>query len=617
MNDDADARARIGTVLNDKWTLEKLLGVGGMGAVYAGRHRNGARAAVKVLHADLARYADVRERFLREGYAANKVEHPGAVKVIDDDLITSGPDSGTAYLVMELLIGESLEDRVERGPKVSEREFLTVADAVLDVLTAAHARGVVHRDLKPENVFLARDDTSGETRVKVLDFGLARLLDAHTTTMQGVAVGTPSYMSPEQASGRHAELDGRSDLFSLAASGFRLVTGRRIHEGESPVILVTKMANMPAPKLRDVSPGASVPFARVIDRALMFNREDRYADAAAMREDVRLALLEMGPLVREGTPLGDAPTLVAMAPVFAPLSVRPQEPIELSARDLRSLDDGVTVRTLDDARPTTPVSPKLPSAIAEEAPTVVRVPKLGAAPPAIAPDLPTKRMPAPAPKSKPSLPEGPKSPRVPSRSPPPLPPPRVPKTLEAPIAATPKRRRTSFIPVLTVVLLAGIALKLALDAQPDPRSEASRDPLAPPDDSAHALDAAARDTSDAALIFASSATILPDASAADDSGDAGDAGDDDAQDAAIDDAGADALESTLATFEADYEIDAALDDAGAHDPARVPLAAHSAAPNAAHSGARPPATKPRPPAPKHPAHDPAHDPARRRGTHGN
>ncbi len=330
MNDDADSRDRIGRVLNDKWTLEKLLGIGGMGAVYEARHRNGARAAVKVLHADLARHPDVRDRFLREGYAANKVEHSGAVKVIDDDKITTGPDAGTAYLVMELLVGESLEDRVERGPQVGERELLRIADAVLDVLEAAHERGVVHRDLKPENIFLAKDD-SGETKVKVLDFGLARLRDTATTTMHGVAVGTPSYMSPEQASGRHDEIDGRADLFSLAASAFRLATGRRIHEGGNAVELVTKMANLPAPKIRTVAPQVSEPFARVIDKALSFRKEDRYEDAAAMREDVRRARRELDDLPPNSRAFAEAPTIVAMAPG---VGAKKEPTIELSGGDL-------------------------------------------------------------------------------------------------------------------------------------------------------------------------------------------------------------------------------------------------------------------------------------------
>src|SRR5579884_1981906 len=193
-----------------------------MAAVYAARHRNGARAAVKVLHPDLSRHKDVRERFLREGYAANRVEHPGAVKVLDDDVVPEGPDAGTAYIGMELLEGESLQDRLERGPPISEIEFLRIAEGVLDVLAAAHGRGVVHRDLKPENLFLVRDDAGGQDwklRVKVLDFGLARLLQGQAITSYGLALGTPSFMSPEQAAGRIDEIDGRTDLFALAATG--------------------------------------------------------------------------------------------------------------------------------------------------------------------------------------------------------------------------------------------------------------------------------------------------------------------------------------------------------------------------------------------------------------
>jgi serine/threonine protein kinase len=297
--DDAEIRARerVGTVLDDKWSLERLLGVGGMAAVYAARHRNGARAALKVLHANLSRVEDVRERFRREGYAANSVEHPGAVKVLDDDVVATGPDAGTAYLVMELLEGESLQDRIERAPPVGEREFLAIADSVLEVLEAAHSRGVVHRDLKPENLFLMGDvaeRNAGTAPVKVLDFGLARL-QGQAITSYGLALGTPSFMSPEQAAGRVDEVDGRTDIFALAATGFRLRTGRRIHEGANPVELVTKMANVAAPKVRTIASEASEPFARIVDRALQFRREDRYESAAVMRADVRRALAELDP----------------------------------------------------------------------------------------------------------------------------------------------------------------------------------------------------------------------------------------------------------------------------------------------------------------------------------
>ena len=332
---DADPRAleRVGAVLNEKWTLERLIGVGGMGAVYAGRHRNGARAAVKVLHPDLARLPVVRERFLREGYAANSVEHRGAVQVLDDDIVKDGPDEGSAYLVMELLEGESLDDRAEREPKLTERDLLEVMDAVLDVLVAAHEHGVIHRDLKPENIFLAKDPDRDGVRVKVLDFGLARLAESATVTSAGIALGTPSFMSPEQAGG--GDIDGRTDIFGLGATAFRIYTERRIHDASNLVALVVKMATQPAPKLRTITPDASEPFARVIDRALAFSRDDRYPDAKTMQADVRAALgmldageaatLQLVPFSARNVPTAPVATLESdpPPPPSPPPSARP------------------------------------------------------------------------------------------------------------------------------------------------------------------------------------------------------------------------------------------------------------------------------------------------------
>src|SRR6185312_14125207 len=121
---------------------------------------------------------------------------------------------------------------------------------------AAHTNSVVHRDLKPENLFLLKGEAA-QSRVKVLDFGLARLLDGQTITSYGLALGTPSFMSPEQAAGRIDEIDGRTDLFALAATGFRLRTGRKIHQGANAVELVTKMANLAAPPIRSLAPEVS------------------------------------------------------------------------------------------------------------------------------------------------------------------------------------------------------------------------------------------------------------------------------------------------------------------------------------------------------------------------
>src|SRR5580704_5504658 len=223
------ARGRIGSTLRGKWRLDALLGIGGMAAVYAGTHRNGMRAAVKVLHPEMMINAEVRTRFLREGYVANSIDHQAAVKVLDDDVA----EDGSLFLVTELLDGETLEDRrIRLGGQMSEDDVLAVTDQLLDVLIAAHANGVVHRDLKPENVFTTRTGV-----VKVLDFGIARLRElstASTATKSGASMGTPAFMPPEQARGLWEEVDGRSDLWAVGATMFNLLTGRVVHEGRTP-----------------------------------------------------------------------------------------------------------------------------------------------------------------------------------------------------------------------------------------------------------------------------------------------------------------------------------------------------------------------------------------------
>jgi serine/threonine-protein kinase len=293
------ARERLGRVLRDKWHLDVLLGVGGMASVYAATHRNGSRAAVKLLHAELSINPDIRERFLREGYLANAVGHEGAVRVIDDDTT----EDGSLFLVTELLDGETLEARRMRyDGRLDEDEVLSVVDQLLDVLVAAHQKGVVHRDLKPENVFLTR---AGQ--VKVLDFGIARLRELSkkdTSTRAGESMGTPAYMAPEQARGLWDEVDGRSDLWAVGATMFCLLSGRLVHQGRTVNEQLLSAMTRPAPPLRSVAPEISLLAANVVDRALSFNKAIRWSDAARMQEAVRHAYHD-----RTGASIATAPRL--------------------------------------------------------------------------------------------------------------------------------------------------------------------------------------------------------------------------------------------------------------------------------------------------------------------
>ena len=273
------ARSRIGKLLRGKWTIERLIGAGGMADVYAAVHRNGLRVAVKILRPGLSVSAAMRARFLREGYAANRVGHPGAVQVLDDDT----DEDGSPFLVMELLDGRTLRAVLEeRRGAMPVSEVARVFDAVLDVLAAAHDQGIVHRDIKPDNIFLTADG-----RVKLLDFGIASLrgrTDDERITRSGAVMGTPVFMAPEQARGRWSEVDGRTDVWSVGASMFTALTGAYVHETATPAEALIAAATQPAPKVRTRRRDLPPSFADVIDRALQLDPHARWSSARAMRE---------------------------------------------------------------------------------------------------------------------------------------------------------------------------------------------------------------------------------------------------------------------------------------------------------------------------------------------
>jgi serine/threonine-protein kinase len=274
IQEDARARSRLGEVIAGKWRLDELLGIGGQSVVYAATHRNGNRAAIKLTAAP---NEVVRTRLLREAYAANQLAAHGAVAVLDD-----GVQGDEFFLVMDLLEGETLaRHMLEAGGRLALDEALPLVIAMLSILAAAHARGIVHRDVKPENVFLTRDKA-----VRLLDFGLARFEGPTASpdgiTRSGTMLGTPAFMAPEQALGRTREIDARTDVWCAGATFFTLLTGRHVHDAEAVGEMLVKAGSRPAPSVLSHLPHLPGAVARVIDRALAFSPKDRYADAGCM-----------------------------------------------------------------------------------------------------------------------------------------------------------------------------------------------------------------------------------------------------------------------------------------------------------------------------------------------
>jgi eukaryotic-like serine/threonine-protein kinase len=278
------ARERLGTTLNGKYRLDALIGLGGMAAVYRASHRNRAQLAVKMLHPEISLNLEICARFLREGYAANSVQHPGVVLVTDDDVA----EDGSAFLVMELLDGASVEELVTRfSGKMPPALAIDITLQLLDVLAAAHAAGVVHRDIKPANLFVTRGGV-----LKVLDFGIARVLEGAgpgSSTAAGIPIGTPTYMAPEQALGRVTEIDARTDLWAAGATLFTLLSGVTVHDAPYAAETLVKAATSPARSLLTVLPDAPPLVAKVVDQALAFEPKDRWQSAEAMAAGLVLA----------------------------------------------------------------------------------------------------------------------------------------------------------------------------------------------------------------------------------------------------------------------------------------------------------------------------------------
>lgn len=345
---------RIGQTIREKYRLDQVLGVGGMAAVYVATHRNGSRAAFKILHSELAVHNVHRERFIREAYVANSIRHPGAVRVIDDDVA----EDNCPFLVMELLEGETLEARRRRLGRLEFREVLRFAHSLCDTLSAAHEQGVVHRDIKPENIFFTNHGT-----LKILDFGIARVFHEASAlgTRTGAMMGTPAFMPPEQALGRRAEIDPRTDIWAVGATMFTLLSGQFVHQAESPEEMMVRAATQPARSLVEVLPEVPLSIAAIVDHALAFARDERFVSARVMGEAIKLAHQDAFDETLEAIPIPSGP------PNFSPISVRFERK---SASSLVTLAAGGSPEA--ESLPTVVDSPSV-ALRSDDAPTVVEV----------------------------------------------------------------------------------------------------------------------------------------------------------------------------------------------------------------------------------------------------
>jgi eukaryotic-like serine/threonine-protein kinase len=264
------------------YRVTKLLGEGGMGAVYLGEHPViGRKVAIKVLHTALAADKDIVARFFNEARAIHLIAHPNIVEILD---FGQTPD-GQPYFIMEFLTGEALSEIVSRGPMAAP-EVAHLADQMCRALSAAHAKGIVHRDLKPHNIQIIEKD--GSPFVKILDFGVAKILAApdgsqSVKTRTGSLMGTPIYMSPEQCKGAGL-LDHRTDIYSLGVLLFEMLAGRPPFMAEGIGELFAKHMLEEAPNLLDFAPQTPAPMAAAVMKSLNKELEDRFSSMEEFRK---------------------------------------------------------------------------------------------------------------------------------------------------------------------------------------------------------------------------------------------------------------------------------------------------------------------------------------------
>ncbi|MBL0212658.1 MAG: protein kinase [Myxococcales bacterium] len=303
-NSPARSAIDVGSVI-DKYVIEALIGRGGMGAVFVARHRTltDKRVAIKVLHTEITD-PDIQLRFKREAQIATRVNHPNIVEVHDFDVT---PD-GVPYLVLEYLEGQTLAQRLAQGP-IPLDQVMTIVRQVGSALAAAHREGIVHRDLKPQNIFLVPMEVDGHhvEVAKVLDFGISKWRGSETVkTQESALLGTPQYMAPEQATGRHDSVDERTDVFALGSIVYEMLCGHPAFTGASiPEVVFKVVYEQPAPISDTVPDGV----ANAIRQAMAKPSEERFATVSNFVEALtgtELSTFRPSMITKPATELGFA-----------------------------------------------------------------------------------------------------------------------------------------------------------------------------------------------------------------------------------------------------------------------------------------------------------------------
>ena len=299
---------RLDTIVAGKYRLDSILGRGGVGVVFKGEHEVTERpVAVKLLLPSFSDEEGISRRFVQEAKTAASLHHPNVVDVLD----MGETSDGALYVALEFLEGESLADRLERCGKLTPLELLDALVPIVDALAMAHERGITHRDIKPDNIFLSVDGR-GTTIPKVLDFGIAKLAEGSSLkTNTGALIGTPQYMSPEQASADR-EIDAASDVWALGVVFYECLAGRRPFEAESITALLLQLVTFEPTPLAELAPGCPPALLDLVERCLAKDRGGRPATAREllpMLEDARSQAGE-GAGAAE---LGDRPAAVTAA----------------------------------------------------------------------------------------------------------------------------------------------------------------------------------------------------------------------------------------------------------------------------------------------------------------